>query len=161
VQAGRTAAAQSHPLSGRGLAPRSSAMGVRQAIHEAESLLPGEPAAVGEDPRWQAILAVGNYIEREPEPVWGFISRWGGHPQEDLRDAIATCLLEHLLEYHFAAYFPQVEERALAEPLFGDTFLRCWRFGQSEEPGNAERFEALSKRLREGKPISREDGHEK
>jgi hypothetical protein len=120
---------------------------VHRAIREAEVLLPGEPATAGEDPRWQAIMVVGDYIEREPEAVWGFICRWGGHPQENLRDAIATCLLEHLLQYHFAVYFPQVEERAMAEPLFGDMFLRCWPLGQSEEPGNIERFEALSKRL--------------
>ena len=159
LTAGPTAAAQSHALSGRGLIPRPSAMSVRQAIHEAELLLPGESASGGEDPRWQAIIAVGKHIEREPEAVWGFIWRWGSHPQEDLRDAIATCLLEHLLQHHFVAYFPQLEERALAEPLFGDTVLRCWRFGQAEEPGNIERFEALSKRLCEGKSVSRNDGH--
>jgi hypothetical protein len=124
-------------------------MGVRQAIREADALLPGEPVEVGQDPRWQAVIAVGEYVESEPDAVWRFIRRWGGHPQEDLRDAVATCLLEHLLECHFAAYFPRTAELALSDPLFGDTFLRCWQFGQSTEPGNAKRFEALRARLLE------------
>jgi hypothetical protein len=122
---------------------------VAVAIREAEALLPGEPVEEGQDPRWQAIIAVGEFMEKEPEAVWQFIHRWGGHSQEDIRNAIATCLLEHLLEYHFASYFPKVEEWALADPLRADTFGRCWQFGQSLEPGNAERLGALARRLQE------------
>lgn len=122
-------------------------MGVAEAIREADALLPGVPAGEGQDPRWQAIIAVGEFIESEPAAVWGFIRRWGGHPQEDLRDAVATCLLEHLLEHHFAAYFPRVEESALSNPLFADTFRRCWPFGQALEPANADRYTALAERL--------------
>jgi hypothetical protein len=76
-------------------------MDVLEAIRQAESLLPGEPVEEGQDPRWQAIIAVGEHIESDPEVVWSFIRRWGSHRQEDLRDAVATCLLEHLLEHHF------------------------------------------------------------
>jgi hypothetical protein len=122
-------------------------MGVREAIRKANALLPGDPVEEGQDPRWQAIIAVQEFIESEPEAVWNFIRRWGGHPQEDLRDAVATCLLEHLLEHHFPVYFPQVEELALSDSLFGDMFLRCWQFGRVEESDNAERFEALQARL--------------
>src|SRR5581483_10911837 len=73
------------------------------------ALLPGEPATGGQDPRWQAVIAVGEYIETEPEAVWSFIRRWGSHPQEDLRDLIATCLLEHLLEHQFRGLLPAGE----------------------------------------------------
>jgi hypothetical protein len=122
-------------------------MTVHDAIRIAEALLPGEPVAAGEDPRWQAMLVVEDFIETDPQPIWLFIARWGGHPQEDLRNAIACCLLEHLLECHFAEFFPQVEERSLADPLFADMFLRCWQLGQAEEPGNAGRFESLRHRI--------------
>jgi hypothetical protein len=118
-------------------------MSVSEAIRVAEALLPGKPVDEGPDPRWQAIIAVGEYQELEPEAVWSFIRRWGCHPQEDLRDAIATCLLEHLLESHFAQFFPLVENLARADQLFADTFQRCSGFGQAEEPGNNERFETL------------------
>ena len=122
-------------------------MGVVEAIRVAEALLPGVPADEGLDPRWQAIIAVGEFIESEPGAVWAFIRRWGVHPQEDLRTAVATCLLEHLLEYHFDTYFPQVEQLALADPLFADTFGRCWQFGQALETGNAERYASLAEKL--------------
>src|SRR5262249_54455661 len=130
-----------------GSVPGEGTVEVQDAIDAADAVLPGEPIDEGADPRWQAIIKVGEFIESDPEAVWRFICRWGGHPQEDLRDAVATCLLEHLLEYHFDIYFPQVEQIALADPLFGDTFLRCWQFGQAEEPGNAERFRSLAVRL--------------
>ena len=88
-------------------------MGVREAIRDADALLPGEPAPDGEpDPRWQAILQVSDSIETDPEPIWAFAARWGCHSQEDLRDAIATVLLEHLLEHYFALIFPRVRELA-------------------------------------------------
>jgi hypothetical protein len=124
-------------------------MGVRQAIRHAESLLPGEPVEEGLDPRWQAIISVAEYLESDPDVVWEFIRRWGAHPHEDLRAAIATCLLEHLLDYKFATYFPRVERAALFDPLFADTFLRCWAFGQVKEPDNAIKFELLKDRLRQ------------
>jgi hypothetical protein len=91
---------------------------------------------------------VAEFLETEPEAVWEFILSWGGHPQEDLRDAIATCLLEHLLQDHFATYFPRVERQVKAGRMFGDMFDRCWKFGQSEEPLNAARFDRLQNRRR-------------
>src|SRR5829696_8189359 len=114
--------------------PEDNPVGVRDAISKANAVLPGEPVDGGSDPRWQAIIRVGEYIESNPESVWRFVRRWDGHPQEDLRDAIATCLLEHLLEYHFETYFPQVEQAALSDPMFGDMFQRCWTFGQTKLP---------------------------
>jgi hypothetical protein len=128
---------------------RRARVGVRDVIRDAETLLPGEPVDDGIDPRWQAIIRVGDYIETEPEPVWNFIRKWGGHSQADLRTAVATCLLEHLLEHHFDAYFLQVEEAALVDPLFGDTFQQCWAFGQAKEAGNKDRFLLLKERLRQ------------
>jgi hypothetical protein len=122
-------------------------MSVLEAIRDANALLPGEPVPEGLDPRWQAIIEVGEYIESEPAAVWSFIRRWGSHPQEDLRSAIARCLLEHLLEYHFGAYFRPVEQAALADPLFADTFLQCSQFGQSEAPANAVQWQSLRDRL--------------
>ena len=130
-------------------------MPVQEAIRYAETLLPGDPAPDGEeDPRWQAILEIANFIETEPEAIWSFARRWGRHPQEDLRTAIATCLLEHLLEHHFDRLFPRVQELAEADALFADTFCRCWKLGQSERLENARKFDDLraackTKRTRE------------
>ena len=113
-------------------------MEVHDAIRYAEAILPGGPAPEGQlDPRWQAISDIADSVESDPEAIWPFVVRWGRHPQEDLRDAIATCLLEHLLEYHFDRIFPRVRELAEADTQFADTFCRCWKFGQSKGPENA------------------------
>jgi len=75
-------------------------MSVWDAIAEAEAILPGQPAQDGAiDPCWQAIMTVEDFVRDEPEAVWNFILRWGCHADEDLRTAVATCLLEDLLKY--------------------------------------------------------------
>ena len=64
---------------------------VYDAIAKAEAVLPGHAAPEGDiDPRWQAIIAVGEFIETEQDAVWSFILQWSGHPDEDLRTAIAA-----------------------------------------------------------------------
>jgi len=121
---------------------------VEEAIVAAESILPGHAAPEGAiDPRWQAIIAVADFIEAEPEQVWTFILRWGSSPDADLRMAVATCLLEHLLEYHFDQFISRVEDKADREPLFADTVTHCWKFGLAEEPTRAGRLERLKNRL--------------
>ena len=121
-------------------------MSVTSAIRAAEKVLPGVAAPDGEeDPRWQAIIAVGEFVEDEPEAVWRFAERWGSHSDEDLRTAVATCLLEHLLEHHFASVFPRVEALVKRDREFARTFALCAQFGQSEAPGNAAKFAALKR----------------
>jgi hypothetical protein len=122
-------------------------LNVDTAIANAEAILPGVAVDEGDDPRWQRIIEVSEYIVVAPEPIWAFIVRWGSHPDDDLRMAVATCLLEHLLEYHFEGYFPLVEARTAADDLFAAMFCMCSKFGQSEEPENAVRFDALKTRI--------------
>ena len=121
-----------------------SGMDVHEAIAAANRVLPGVASPDGEDdPRWQAIIEVGEFLEDQPEEVWPFISRWGSNPDGDLRMAVATCLLEHLLEYHFDRFFDRVQEMVRADLLFAETFGWCEKFGQSENPNNAARFDTL------------------
>lgn len=114
------------------------------AIEYANSILPGSPASEGqEDARWQAVLRIADYIESDPEPVWNFVRQWGSCPEEDVRDAIACCLLEHLLEVHFVLLFPRVEKSVKEDPLFADTFTRCWKLGQAKDGVHSEHFDQL------------------
>jgi hypothetical protein len=122
------------------------------AIERAERILPGQAAAEGKnDPRWQAILVIEDFIPEEPDAVWSFILRWSSSADEDLRTAVATCLLEHLLGHHFSRFFPQVEEAARRDALLSDTFLRCWKVGQSKEEDNAKRFDDLQAKCRKAR----------
>lgn len=119
-------------------------MTARTAIEAAERVLPGTEASEGAlDPRWQAIIQVAEHISDDPEAVWSFIDRWGKHADADLRSAIATCGLEHLLEDHFEQFFPRVAAAARSNANFADTVLRCWKLGQAESPANAARFDSL------------------
>ena len=121
-------------------------MSVLDAIERANATLPGHAAPEGQhDWRWQCIIEIGKYVESNPEEVWEFVAQWGGHPDDDLRAAIATCLLEHLLEHHFDVIFSRVEQRASVDKRFGDMFGICAKFGQAELPDNAVRFDALKK----------------
>ena len=97
----------------------------------------------------RAIIAVADFIETEPEAVWSFARKWGAHPDDDLRMAISTCVLEHLLEHHFEVFISRVEEAARVDPLFASMVTNCWKLGQSEEPTRAARFDRLLTSLRE------------
>src|SRR3954469_24973062 len=120
-------------------------MSVEDAIRRADAILPCIRPEGG-SVRWQTIGALGEFVEADPEAIWTFVSRWGDNPLEDLRDAVATVLLEHLLEYHFALIFPRVETATRENLLFADMFQRCWKFGQSELPANAKHFDDLQAR---------------
>jgi hypothetical protein len=123
-------------------------MTVHKAIKRAEAILPGVAAPEGEtDERWQRIIDIGMYIESDPEPIWNFVARWGNHEDEDLRMAIGTCLLEHLLQAHFDAIFPRVEQLATVNPHFAHTFLICRKMGQAELPSNQARWDSLVRHI--------------
>jgi len=53
--------------------------------------------------RWE------NYAEANPEMIWPLVVKHGSSDNAEVRAAIATCVLEHILEYHFEHYFPMVE----------------------------------------------------
>ena len=121
-------------------------MNVNQAIRRAERLLPGKPRPDGKrDPRWQAIILVGDFIESDPLPVWEFAAKWGRHPSKDLRMAIATCLLEHLLEYHFDLIFPRIQEAVRQSKRFRATLGICAKCGQAEKARNSRRLDSLTR----------------
>jgi len=75
-------------------------MSILEAISHAESLLTIQSVATGPDPRWQAIIEVGEHINESPQEVWHFIRRARVDADEDLEVALTTVLLEHLVERH-------------------------------------------------------------
>jgi hypothetical protein len=93
--------------------------------------------------RWQAAIALGKVAESDPESVWILVERHGSRRHKDVRVAIATCVLEHLLEYHFDAFFPRVSKAVKGSRWFRDTFSYCYQLGQASLPRNGKRFRKL------------------
>lgn len=103
--------------------PSSAAL---RAVAVAESLLPGRPAQDGKrDARWQVIIRLATFIESDPELLWRFCVKWGKHAQDDLRAAVACCLLEHLLEEH-RDLIPAAKMESRKSVRFAKTYAMCW-----------------------------------
>lgn len=94
-------------------------------------------------------MAVAEFIVEEPEPVLEFALHWAGTDDEDLRSAIACCVIEHLLEHHFELVFPRIEATARADRNVASAVQTCWRFGASELPPNAARLRSLQNELQD------------
>ena len=130
------------------LSSLAETMTVLQAIRNAERVLARKVAPEGHSgPRWQAIMRIEDHIEQHPEEVWRFTRRWATHPNADLRTAVATCLLEDLLKYHFLRIFPLVSEASRQSSRFADTLSRCWALGEARKPQNMKRLRALVKEV--------------
>jgi len=99
-----------------------------------------------ENTRWQAAIALAEHghCEHAPEAIWPLVVKWGSSEDEDVRAAITTCVLEHILECHFEEYFEKSKETIESgNVLFLDTFRSCSKFGQTRLPENAARFDEL------------------
>jgi hypothetical protein len=113
---------------------------VHAEIRQVEQLL----ASGDEKARWQGAELLGEFAETAPELAWPLVVCFGSSEDSDVRMAIATCVLEHIFEYHFDRYFPEAERLVAAgNKQFADTVSSCWAFGQTEFPANKARFDAL------------------
>ena len=92
-------------------------MSVSAAIEKAKATLNCQPVEEGRDPRWQAIIDVSEYLGSDPESIWTFIEELHDTQDEDLQSALATCLLEHLIEQH-PQYQVRAESLAAKSPEF-------------------------------------------
>jgi len=107
--------------------------------------------------RWGTLLLVGDFCEAHPDEVWPLVVRWGSVESKDIRIGIACCVLEHLLEHHFQAYFPKAQQiLASGNRRFRLTLQTCWRLGQAEEPANQAAIGDLMAPLA-GRPLSADE----
>jgi hypothetical protein len=102
------------------------------------------------DIRWQAIIVVGESVPSDPQAVWEIVQQYAASPDEDIRDAVATVLLEHLLDADFETYFPRVRERiqsgaAPESDLFANTLARCWFSGPGGDGRQAKVAQLLAR----------------
>jgi hypothetical protein len=105
-------------------------------------------ASTDESVRWAAAAAASELVESNPGEAWRLVLRHGVSQIEDTRSAVATCILEHLLEHHFHTIFPMLEAQINGgNRLLGDTFRMCWKLGQTEQIDNSERWNRLLHRI--------------
>ena len=117
---------------------------VDQATSQANAILPHRAAPEGDlDLRWQAIIGVGEFVESDPLPVWDFVRRWAANADEDMQDALASVLLEHLFEHHFALVYPLVQAAVRQDPGIAPLVARCWALGEATEGWHAAAFSQL------------------
>ncbi len=98
------------------------------------------------DIRWGILTIALSPILRdwEPEQLWPLVVKWGSVKNRDIRTGVGVCVLEHILEHHFDEYFRRSKQLIEGgNRLFGFTLSCCGKWGQTQEPANAEAFDAL------------------
>lgn len=103
--------------------------------------------------RWAVFHLLGSYAEPSPEEIWPMIVAWGSVKNRGIRAGIACFVLEHVLEHHFAMFFPQVRTSITeGNRLFAYTLACCDKLGQAAQPRNASAFDALVRSLQTSHP---------
>ncbi len=77
--------------------------------------------------RWRILVAIEDFAERCPERIWPFVVKWGSVLNRDIRQGVACCILEHILEFHWDEYF--AESRAVIDRgniRFAYALSFCW-----------------------------------
>jgi len=94
--------------------------------------------------RWEAAAHLAEHINDASSDVWKLVLKHGSSDDGDLRSAIATCALEHLLEMSFDQYFGLLElEVRKGNRNLLNTLKLCWKFGDSECSSNSDRWDEL------------------
>lgn len=100
---------------------------------------------------WKAAEQLGELAETEPRKIWSLVEKHGSSQNPEVRQAIATCVLEHVLQFHFDEYFSRVEQLINGgNSNFADTFRLCWKFDESWTNDDKRRWNALRSQLDEG-----------
>lgn len=86
------------------------------------------------DVRWQAAIAIGQFIDSRPDEVWHIVLRFSATADDDMIDALATVLLEHLLEHNFDECFDRLKkEIASGRRDLIPVVQRCGVFGEATD----------------------------
>lgn len=111
----------------------------------ADALIPSRSQTI----RWGTLSLLGDYCQSHPEALWPMVVKWGSVSSEDIRGGVACCILEHLLQYHFHAYFERAKVIILnGNKPFAYTLGICYKFGEAEEPENAAALDTFLASLR-------------
>jgi hypothetical protein len=76
--------------------------------------------------RWQSLIITGEFLDKYPDDIFKIIVKYGSSKDEDMRTAISSILLEHLLEKDFKKYFNLFKEYSKNNSFLLDTLSKCW-----------------------------------
>jgi hypothetical protein len=101
--------------------------------------------------RWQAAILIGQFIPFAPDDVWEIVRGCSSASNEDLRAALSTVVLEHLLGFDFDRTFARVREE-LRQGNRGilDIASTCWDFTGSKVKWS--RFKKLLQQFADAPP---------
>lgn len=85
------------------------------------------------DCRWQSLIVIGEFIENHPEDIWSIVLEHASNSDEDMKTALATILLEHLLEHHFDNFVPKLRREIVdgKNLAVAKVLAKCWVFGNT------------------------------
>lgn len=120
-------------------------MGTLESIKSLQQRLQSD----NESDRWAAAAELGEYVIDHPDDIWPIVLRLASSEIEDVRQAVATNVLEHLLEHHFEKFFPLIESEIKGgNQHLRDSLKLCWKFGQSLDASRSDRWDSLLRKTR-------------
>lgn len=97
--------------------------------------------------RWAAAAQLSEYVADHPDRIWPMVLRLASSQKDDVRQAVATNVLEHILEHHFDKFFPLIEaDVQRGNENLRDSLRLCWKFGQSLDRSRSKRWDRLVER---------------
>jgi hypothetical protein len=105
---------------------------------------------------WAAAADATEYVFNlaDARAIWPLALRYGSSADKDVRQAVATNILEHVLEHHFDEFFIELErEIESGNNLLLNTLRMSWQLGEAEKTHNSQKWKSLLKR-HPGKRIS-------
>ena len=103
---------------------------------------------------WQIAADSWDDATERPDDAWPHMIEALAVADDDSIGAIATCILEHILEHDFS-YFDRVEQEiATGNIKMRRAFLLCSRFGHSKLPESEQRWNKLVASLQGLTPVA-------
>jgi len=85
------------------------------------------------DCRWQAMIVIGEFIPSHPDTVWEVVAKHGVSDDQDMQMAVATVLLEHLIDHFPAEFRRRADELAAQSNRFAETLRNAWSFESAND----------------------------
>ena len=96
---------------------------------------------------WEIAGAMGDDALTRPNAIWDDVASALRYAEDDGITAIASCILEHVLENSFDEYIGRVEaEIASGNRNMLEALKRSWKFEQAKTSANSERWDRIIER---------------